>query len=95
MVFSSLYNTGRWKKSKNPVILSIIYHCKNPLKSSRDKPFLKCENIQQFRENNKYSGHAGFVGSNPTPGIDVCVRLFCVCAVLCVGSGHVTGKSLV
>jgi hypothetical protein len=30
---------------------------------------------------------AGVVGSNPTRGMDVCVRLFCVCVVLCVGSG--------
>jgi hypothetical protein len=27
------------------------------------------------------------VGSNPTRGMDVCVRLFCVCVVLCVGRG--------
>jgi hypothetical protein len=27
------------------------------------------------------------MGSNPTRGMDVCVRLFCVCVVLCVGSG--------
>jgi hypothetical protein len=26
----------------------------------------------------------GIVGSNPTRGMDVFVRLFCVCAVLCV-----------
>jgi hypothetical protein len=38
---------------------------------------------------------AGIVGSNPTQGIDVCVRLFCVCVVLCVGSGLTTGSSLV
>jgi hypothetical protein len=31
------------------------------------------------------------VTSNPTQGMDVCVRLFCVCAILCVGSGLVTG----
>jgi hypothetical protein len=24
------------------------------------------------------------VGSNPTQGMDICVRLFCVCVVLCV-----------
>jgi hypothetical protein len=30
------------------------------------------------------------MGSNPTQGMDVCVRLFCVCAVLCVGSGLAT-----
>jgi hypothetical protein len=28
---------------------------------------------------------AGIVGSNPTQGMDVCVRLFCLCVVLCVG----------
>jgi hypothetical protein len=33
------------------------------------------------------------VGSNPTEGMDVCVRLFCVCIVLCVGSGLATGWS--
>jgi hypothetical protein len=33
----------------------------------------------------------GIVGSNPTHGMDVCVRLFCVFVVLCVGSGLATG----
>jgi hypothetical protein len=33
----------------------------------------------------------GIVDSNPTLGMDVCVRLFCVCAVLCAGSGLATG----
>jgi hypothetical protein len=33
------------------------------------------------------------VDSNPTWGIDVSVRLFCVCVVLCVGSGLATGWS--
>jgi hypothetical protein len=27
-----------------------------------------------------------FARSNPSRGVDVCVRLFCVCVVLCVGS---------
>jgi hypothetical protein len=31
--------------------------------------------------------NTGVVSSNPTQGMDVCVRLFCVCVVLCVGSG--------
>jgi hypothetical protein len=31
------------------------------------------------------------VGTNYTRGMDVCVRLFCVCVVLCVGSGLATG----
>jgi hypothetical protein len=31
------------------------------------------------------------VGSNPTRGMDVCVRLFCIFVVLCIGSGLATG----
>jgi hypothetical protein len=34
---------------------------------------------------------ARIVGSNPTQRMDVCVRLFCVCIVLYVGSGLATG----
>jgi hypothetical protein len=33
------------------------------------------------------------MGSNPTRGIYVCVILFCVCVVLCVGSGLRKGWS--
>jgi hypothetical protein len=33
----------------------------------------------------------GFVGPNPTRSMYVCVRLFCVCVVPCVGSGIATG----
>jgi hypothetical protein len=33
----------------------------------------------------------GIVGSNPTPGMDVYVRLFRVYVVLCVENGLVTG----
>jgi hypothetical protein len=35
--------------------------------------------------------NAMIVGSNFTQGMDVCVRLFCVCVILCVGSGLATG----
>jgi hypothetical protein len=35
--------------------------------------------------------NAGIVGSNPTRGMDVCLRLFCVCVVQYVGSGLATG----
>jgi hypothetical protein len=35
----------------------------------------------------------GVMGSNPTRGMDICVRLFCACVVLCVGSGLATGWS--
>jgi hypothetical protein len=31
--------------------------------------------------------NAGIMGSNPTQSMDVYVRLFCVCAVPCAGSG--------
>jgi hypothetical protein len=35
--------------------------------------------------------NTGDMGSNPTLGINVGVRLFCVYVVLCVGRGLVTG----
>jgi hypothetical protein len=35
--------------------------------------------------------NTGIVGSNPTRAMYICVRLVCVCAVLCVGSGLATG----
>jgi hypothetical protein len=40
---------------------------------------------------------AGIVGSNRTQGMDVgvCMCLFCVCVVLCLGSGLAKGWSLV
>jgi hypothetical protein len=37
--------------------------------------------------------NTSIVASNPTRGMNVCVRLFCVCVVLCVGSGLATGWS--
>jgi hypothetical protein len=33
------------------------------------------------------SSNTGIMGSNPNRDIDVCVRVFCVCVVLCAGSG--------
>jgi hypothetical protein len=35
--------------------------------------------------------NAGVVGSNPTQGMDICVCVYSVCVVLCVGSGLATG----
>jgi hypothetical protein len=35
--------------------------------------------------------NTGIVGSNSTRRMDVCVRLVCVCVVLCIGSGLATG----
>jgi hypothetical protein len=37
--------------------------------------------------------NAAIAGSNPTRGMDACVRLFCVCVVLCVGSRLATAWS--
>jgi hypothetical protein len=37
--------------------------------------------------------NTGVMGLNPTRGMDVHVCLCCVCAILCVGSGFVTGWS--
>jgi hypothetical protein len=37
--------------------------------------------------------NTGIVCSNPTRGMDVCVCLFCICIVLCVGSGLATSWS--
>lgn len=37
--------------------------------------------------------HTRVVGSNPIRAMDVCVYLFCVCAVLCVRSGLAMGCS--
>jgi hypothetical protein len=37
--------------------------------------------------------NAEIMGSNSTQGIDVCVRLFCICVVLCVDRGLATGWS--
>jgi hypothetical protein len=31
------------------------------------------------------------MGSNPTEEMDVCVRLFCACVVLCLGSALARG----
>jgi hypothetical protein len=42
----------------------------------------RCKSSIVFARSN-----TGIVGSNPTQGMDVCVRLFCVCAVLYAGSG--------
>jgi hypothetical protein len=35
--------------------------------------------------------NTGFVGLNPTQGMDVCLRLFSVCVVLSAGSDLATG----
>jgi hypothetical protein len=37
------------------------------------------------------SHELGIVGSNPTQGMDICVRLFLVSVVLCVGNGLAMG----
>jgi hypothetical protein len=39
--------------------------------------------------------NTGIMRSNPIGGMDVCLRLFCVCVVLCMGRGLGTGCSSV
>jgi hypothetical protein len=58
---------------------------------------LICENIMPVTvaaqsETSTVFAHSntGIVGSNSTRVTDVCVRLFCVCVVLCVDSGLAT-----
>jgi hypothetical protein len=49
VVFSSLYNTGRWKKSKNLVFLNNIYYRNNdPFCVSRYPVMVPCCNTQMF-----------------------------------------------
>jgi hypothetical protein len=52
-----------------------------------------CAGHMNWPELSLFSRNLGIVGSNLTQGMDfwcVCMRLFCVCAVLCLGSGLVT-----
>jgi hypothetical protein len=48
VVFSSLYNTWRWTKSNNPVILSVIHHRQNPLRFKIPCNFYagKCDKVR-------------------------------------------------
>jgi hypothetical protein len=34
LFFPVILNSGRWTKSRNPVILNVIHHCQNPLDST-------------------------------------------------------------
>jgi hypothetical protein len=60
------------------------------------EPSLNCSPITVAARSKAWAvfarSNTGIVGSNPTQGMDVCVRLFCVC-VLCIGSGLATGWS--
>jgi hypothetical protein len=44
-----------------------------------------------YDELSSRGSNTGILGSNPTGGMDVCVHLFHVCAVLCAGSGLAMG----
>jgi hypothetical protein len=44
-------------------------------------------NVLPIRADHSGRFDTEIVGSNPTGGMDVCVRSFCGCVVLCVGSG--------
>jgi hypothetical protein len=45
VLFSSFYNTGRWKKSKSPVILSVTHHRQNSLEEIL--PLTSSESVTQ------------------------------------------------
>jgi hypothetical protein len=58
----------------------------------------RCQYLKPVTVAARYKGrtvfarsNTGTVGSNLTRGMDDYVRLFCVCVVLCVGSGLATG----
>jgi hypothetical protein len=57
-----------------------------PITGTADHCGYTVQDINCLRRSN-----AGVVGSNPAGGTDACAPSFCVCAVLCVGSGFATG----
>jgi hypothetical protein len=61
--------------------------------------YLKVEQIAEAARSKAWTVfaclNAGVVALNPTRGMDVFLRLFCVCVVLCVGSGLAMGWSRV
>jgi hypothetical protein len=68
-----------------------LFNSKNPKKAKIEQQnFMRLENelpITVARSS------TGIVGSNLTWNMDVCMRLFCVRVVLCIGSGLATGSS--
>jgi hypothetical protein len=58
-----------------------------PLPPGKNQFAVKLNNNNNSNDNNKITG---VVGSNRTQGMDVYLRLFCVC-VMCVGSSLATG----
>jgi hypothetical protein len=72
----------------SPKGLRLVADCINmsTMKSYADHVAARSKARTVFARSN-----TGLVGSNPTQSTNVCVRLFCVCDVLCVGSSHATG----
>jgi hypothetical protein len=64
-----------WKSLMQPIAIYSIYDLMSITVAARSKAW----NV--FGRSN-----AGIMGSNPTEGMDVCVRLFCACVVLCVAA---------
>jgi hypothetical protein len=59
---------------------------------------MKCSRSQMAAQWSKAwrvfaSSNTGIMGSNPTQGMNVCVRIFCVSFVMCVGSDLAMGWS--
>jgi hypothetical protein len=72
------------------IITTVLYITKPEHDICNDREYRKAiPNVEQITVAAR--SKAGVVVSNPTEGMDVCVRLFCVCVVLCVGRGITTG----
>jgi hypothetical protein len=98
--FSVLENSRRWAKSKSPVIptFKVYFHSKLHIHNINFKNKVRWFVLFTGAARSKAwtvfaRSNAEIVGSNPTRSMDVCVRLFCVCVVLCVGRGLGTGWS--
>jgi hypothetical protein len=93
-------DTGQW--GRDPREASSSFTCYISWRCFQHvSPFGPCLSLGlqlMFTQLSVYSRSAarsntGIVGSNPTQGMDVCVRLFCFCVALCVGSDFATGWS--
>jgi hypothetical protein len=68
------------------IILLLTPRTSNWIHNSKNDLFTAHEINTAFTRSN-----TGVVGSNLTRGMDVCVRLFCVCVVVCIGRRLATG----
>jgi hypothetical protein len=72
------------------ILQIVIYGCDNLFLAVKEN----CPSQWPHRLRHELSSpdrNTRVVGSNSTRGVDICVRLFCVCVVLCIGRGLATG----